>query len=277
MPDVLRLVAVAAALTVAVCVPAVASAATATAATSTATNCNDLPIVYLVHGINQGPTVSNPQITQSPTLLSFRNDLESDTDIPGFKWWVIEYPAASGFNVVATWDTYMNDGERNLQSNITSWNKRTCSGDRHIALVGYSMGAWVIDKWLQDHKSEWGEVKAVTLYGDPCWHNSHFNYGLTRLFLDSYGCGPASTYPYPEAKAQVPFPIVSYSLNLDPVSGDGYQGSFSVANTAAQGQAALTCWTGLLCPHLDYQTGKIGSGDVYDGASLVAKQFQGLL
>jgi hypothetical protein len=232
--------------------------------------CRTYPIVYLVHGIGQGPTVSHPQLSQSPTLYTFATDLRDTTS---FTARPVPYPAADGFNLVATWDTYMNDGVRNLQSDITQGNNSTCAGYRHIALVGYSMGAWVIDKWLQQHKSEWNEVTAVTLFGDPCWTSPKYNEGLTRLFLADYGCPPAKDYPYPAARSSVPFPIFSYTLNKDPVSGQGFSGSFTTLNADRQLASAIACLSPVTCPHLDYQTGWIGAGAVQDGANIVAAAF----
>ena len=253
-------------------------AAHASTGTAEDAECSAYPIVYLVHGINQGPTVAQPQLSQSPELSSVVTDLENNTDVPPFYWQTIVYPAASTLNVAATWDTYMNDGERNLQSSVAYWNARTCSGDEHIALVGYSMGAWVIDKWLQDHQSEWGEVSAVTLFGDPCWTSSGDNEGLVRLFLYNYGCGPGNDYPYPAAKSSVPFPVHSYTLNLDPVTGYGFRGGGNrlvptvEARRAHQLAVAVGC-KNTSCPHYDYQVGQSGAGLVQDGANVVAAAF----
>jgi hypothetical protein len=281
MPNVLRRAAVVFAAAAAACTAAVSvPAAHASTTSATEAECNDLPIVYLVHGMNEGPTVSHPQLSQSPTLQSFVDDMNEDTPgnyySPSYYAQPVVYPAASRLNVGATWDTYMNDGERNLQSAITSWNNRTCSGYRHIALVGYSMGAWVIDKWLKDHKSEWGEVKAVTLFGDPCWTKPKYNEGLTQLFLFGYGCPSTTHYPYPAASSSVPFPIGSYTLNKDPVSGQGFSGGLTVLNADRQFASAAACLSPVTCPHLDYQNGWIGEGLVETGAEFVALHFVGL-
>lgn len=238
--------------------------------------CKTLPIVYYVHGIWQGPTVSHPQLNQSATLNTFNQDLGSMISGTRYTAKPVAYPAADGFNVGVTWDTYMNDGVRNLQSDITQGNNSTCSGDQHIALVGYSMGAWVVDKWLQQHKNEWGEVTAVTLFGDPCWTSSGHNEGLTRLFLLNYGCPPGGDYPYPAAKSSVPFTVKSYTLNKDPVSGDGFHGGQLslppnvLANQKAQLASAIACVSARICPHLRYESGQSGAGLVKEGATVVA-------
>lgn len=243
--------------------------------------CSTKPIVYYVHGIEEGPTVSHPQLSQSPTLETFDRDLSGLIDSYTYTAKPVPYPAASRYNLVGTWVTYMNDGVRNLQSAITQGNNSTCPGNRHIALVGYSMGAWVVDKWLQQHKNEWSEVTAVTLFGDPCWTSSGHNEGLVRLPpLFSYGCPPSKDYPYPAAKSSVPFPVMSYTVNLDPVSGYGFHGGALTpppnifANRTVQLAAAVGCFEPALCPHLDYQLGYSGAGLVDNGATLVANRLK---
>ncbi|MGH3252930.1 MAG: cutinase family protein [Trebonia sp.] len=239
----------------------------------TTPKCSTKPVVYYVHGIGQGPTVSHPQLSQSATLDTFNQDLGETIYSYTYTAKPVLYPAADGFNLLGTWDTYMNDGVRNLQSAITRGNNATCAANRHIVLVGYSMGAWVIDKWLQQHKSNWKEVAAVALYGDPCWTSSGDNEGLTRLSLLSYGCPPGKDYPAPAAKSSVPFPIRSYSLNKDPVSGQGFQGGGAhLANRAKQLAAAGVCLSSRTCPHLDYQLGYSGATLVEEGATFVAGQ-----
>jgi hypothetical protein len=39
-----------------------------------------------------------------------------------------------------------------------------------IVLVGNSLGAWVINEWLNFNKDLWGYISAVELYGDTLWH-----------------------------------------------------------------------------------------------------------
>jgi hypothetical protein len=277
MPNVLRRAAVAfaaAACTVAVSMPA----ANASSAKAAAAECDGTQVVYAVHGIGQGPTVSHPNIKQSPTLYDFQQDLKKyDSDAQVIP---ILYPAASSFNVGATWDTYVNDGERNLQPKITSHVNATCPQWRakSVSLVGYSMGAWVINKWLNDHKSEWNLIDTVVLYGDPCWTSPGDNEGVTRLFLNNYGCMPGKYYPQPAA--QVPFKVKTFSLGKDPVSGDGFRagGNRLVPTVNARRNHQLAALIGChgSCSHLQYQTGKSGGWMVDNGAWLVGTRFLAL-
>jgi hypothetical protein len=44
--------------------------------------------------------------------------------------------------------------------------KAACPGERFV-LVGYSQGAWIIDRYLKDTPSVHSRVAAVLVYGDP--------------------------------------------------------------------------------------------------------------
>lgn len=266
MPNVLRraavAVAAAAALTVAVSVPAAHANTIKTAAES----CDDSPIIFGLHGVNEGP--SSTVKTESPTLQSFNSDLEDDSD-EELALTSVPYPTVytNQWRSVASMLTVLNIGEVDLQADINAYINRTCSQDRKIALVGFSFGAWIINDWMMNHKSEWGDIKAVTLFGDPCWRSGLTNEGLVRLFGSGIACTPFLFYPYPSA--HTPFKAVSYSLKLDPVSGESWNGAANAAFGAAQLAAALVCKpAGKICPHLDYP----GTPTVNDGAELVVSK-----
>jgi alpha-beta hydrolase superfamily lysophospholipase len=54
-------------------------------------------------------------------------------------------------------------GEQHLQADITSYTAGCSASQDRIALVGYSMGAWVINKWIMDHPLERDMIRAVVL------------------------------------------------------------------------------------------------------------------
>jgi hypothetical protein len=266
MPNVLRraavAVAAAAVLTMAVSVPAAHANTIKTAAES----CDNSPIVFGLHGVNEGP--SSTITTVSPTLQSFDSDLKDDS---GGKLALsrVPYPTVytNQWGSMASMLAVLNIGEADLQADINAYINRTCSQDRKIALVGFSFGAWIINDWMMNHKSEWGDIKAVTLFGDPCWRSGLTNEGLVRLFGFGIECTPSLLYPYPSA--HTPFKVVSYSLKLDPVSGESWNGAANTAFKAAQLAAALVCKpAGKVCPHLDYP----GTPTVNDGAELVVSK-----
>jgi len=71
-------------------------------------------------------------------------------------------------NYRATLAKAVQDGENALQEELTSYTQGCTPSQDKIVLVGYSMGAWVINKWLVDYSSEWKMIKGVLMYGDPC-------------------------------------------------------------------------------------------------------------
>ena len=137
-----------------------------------------------------------------------------------------------------------------------------------IALVGYSMGAWVINKWIVDHPLEWDMIKAVVLYGDPCKVNGK-DKGLVREFAASYGCVPAKDYPYPlpGGTTAVPFPVQSWTMPRDPVAGAGWAGK---TQRPDQSGGALHQRRDVQ-DHLDYT----GGTEIYEGALFVVSQLVG--
>jgi hypothetical protein len=57
-----------------------------------------------------------------------------------------------------------------LNEHVRNTVLRECPNPK-IVLVGYSLGAWVIDDWLSRRENEilWQHIRAVELYGDPQW------------------------------------------------------------------------------------------------------------
>jgi hypothetical protein len=164
----------------------------------------------------------------------------------------------------------VNAGESALQTDVESWITGCQLSQIKIALVGYSMGAWVINKWLKDHPSEWILISAVVLYGDPCWKNGS-DQGLARLYGIT-GCSPAKNYPYPAPVGllTVPFLTQSWCAYHDPVCGGGY-----ASHKQTQLVAAENCKQGSKCRHLHYTDGAPRSGPLMEGAKFVVRQLIG--
>jgi hypothetical protein len=81
--------------------------------------------------------------------------------------------------------------------------------DTPISLVGYSLGALLIDNLLSSQGAERNAINAVELYGDPCWYNPDGGFrGLARYAATAgfrLGCFPANAYPYPDFLADHAF------------------------------------------------------------------------
>jgi hypothetical protein len=114
-------------------------------------------------------------------------------------------------------------------------------------------------------------IKAVVLYGDPCWVNGN-DQGLARLFVSSDGCMPARDYPYPLPGGTTanPFPVQSWTMSRDPVTGSGWAGA-SGLNRFSQLEAAINCSNAATCSHLDYT----GDTEIYEGAQFVVARLVG--
>jgi hypothetical protein len=121
-----------------------------------------------------------------------------------------------------------------------------------ISLVGYSLGALLINNMLSFHHREWSRIDAVVLYGDPCRYDPDgpgrglAQYAATAGFR--LGCFPQNAYPYPLASpAGLHFRVRSLCNANDPVCGRGWP-SYQFA-----GQLIAAALCGLdKCPHLSY-------------------------
>lgn len=243
-----------------------------------------IPVFFGLHGINEGPSTYGT--AEDEGFDYYQNQISGGV----FNYGVPYYrDSVSLFNLinppppisvpkeVAKLMLGVNDGENQLQSAIDSYKKGCTLAQLNIALVGYSMGAWVINKWLNDHPGEWILIKAVVLYGDPCWVDGS-DQGLIRAVAGAgvaglVGCSSAKTYPYPAPQGiiTVPFLAESWCVGGDPVAGCGFG-----SNLAKQIPAALACLPpNTSCPHLWYRVGRPAAATLKYGAQFVVQQLIG--
>lgn len=230
-----------------------------------AEKCNNVPAFFGLHGMGEGPSKTISAI--SPELESFDTDQNAISGAVGI--YPVPYPTIypSNLRSLATTNSVLKTGESNLDHDLKSYTKGCSASKDKIALVGYSMGAWVINKWIVDHASERRMIKAVVLYGDPCWTHGK-DRGLDRLSQAGDGCMSAEYYPYPKAggaKANG-FAVQSWTMPRDPVTGAGWG-----ANKVGQLAAAVGCTSAKTCSHLDYT----GSTEIYQGAQFVVSRLVG--
>ena len=223
-----------------------------------------VPVFFGLHGMGEGPSLNIS--TTSPELGSFddaQNAISGAVFIAPVSYTTV-YPNA--LSVITSLYGALINGENSLQADITSYSKGCSVSQDKIALVGYSMGAWVINKWIVDHPLEWPMIKAVVLYGDPCWVYGK-DQGLVREYAGGHGCMPAKSYPFPvKVGSLVPFPTESWSAYKDPVSGSNWAGQKS-----PQLKAAENCTNPKTCTHLDYT----GSSAIKGGAQFVVSKLVG--
>jgi hypothetical protein len=136
-----------------------------------------------------------------------------------------------------------------------------CPQQRFV-LAGYSMGAWVIDDWLDQHPSSWDKIAAVRQYGDPGWKHKTkvpgiVDKGLTRMIVD---LPEDPAFPSKAHRSQ----WKTTCLWLDPVCGSGFG-----AVAQVQLASAAAC-LGVKCAHYDYVTKKAKKG----GKWLASKAFR---
>jgi Cutinase len=222
-----------------------------------------------VHGTGEGP--SSTDSTDSPeikaTFAAFAAD-EQKLNEHGARLEYYSYPTVSFSDYLpANWPTLgatIDDDAAQLETELKSFSS-SCP-DTPISLVGYSLGALLINDMLGSYDNEWNHIDAVELYGDPCWYNPHGGYrGLAQYAAAAgirLGCFPQKAYPYRlVSPAGFPFAVQSLCISGDPICGQGWPPQ------AIGGQiiAATLCPLDR-CPHLDYSG---VSAD--DGANFLAE------
>ena len=250
-------------------VPSVASAPAAKAAT-----CPSVLVVGL-HGVGEGPSPTVP--AKSATIEDTFKAVLSDVKHAGQSGWSVDdvdyqtVPASdfsSPAGVKAVLDVVYKNAvhlEKYLLEPITS----VCPGTE-IDLVGYSLGAWIINYMLTTFNTEWSHIGAAVFYGDPCWYNS--SGGYTGMAQYAAGCIPESTYPDPISSRSSPFQVLSVCNYHDPICGQGYPPT--TIGIIQQYLGAKACEHAppgptSSCTHYDYTYGYPKSGSTVNGASFL--------
>lgn len=208
-----------------------------------------------VHGTNEGP--SSTESKDSPeikaTFAAFAAD-EQERGEHGARLQYYAYPTVTFADYLpVNWPalaTTIDDYASELEGELASFSY-SCP-HTPISLVGYSLGALLINNMLTSYGDEWDFIDAVELYGDPCWYNPHGDYqGLARYAATvglGLGCFPQNTHPYPlMSHAGAHFQVQSLCANMDPVCGQGWP-PYEIG-----GQIIAAALCGLdKCPHLSY-------------------------
>jgi hypothetical protein len=236
------------------------------------------PVFFGLHGMYEGPSKTVQQISPEIQGFDYEQNLISGAvlNVP------VPYPTATAsLQDMVNLGSTVATGEKHLQSHLANWAQGCKPSQLRIALVGYSMGAWVIATWLLEHPAEWNMIRAVVLYGDPCWIHSP-DAGLLRYTGHSGvpdGCSPVKYYPYPAPhQGDTHPPIQSWCIGLsgggDPVCGGGFGGWTNPINEGKQVTAATQC-KDLTCPHNWYRVGQPGEATLKSGAQFVVQKLIG--
>jgi hypothetical protein len=147
-------------------------------------------------------------------------------------------------------------GVDELHKHIRETVLKECKNPK-IVLVGYSLGAWVIDEWLSKHQDLWSYIRAVELYGDPMWYR--FGPAFPAATPETYKglLRHLDQYPRPyENNPQGPGGELSKRwqsrcLVGDPICGEGYVGFGAFDAQALDG---IQCNADPSCKHRQYHT-----------------------
>ena len=253
-------------------VPAAAVPATQAMALAGSTNCPAAEIIGM-HGTGEGPSATD--ISDSPeigtTFSAFIAD-ERKLSEHGAHLEYYPYPTVSFAEYLPTnWPELaitINDSANELEVELESFSD-VCPGTP-ISLVGYSLGALLIDNMLSSYSNEWDNVNVVELYGDPCWYNPHGGYrGLAQYAVKAgfpLSCFPENAYPYPLASlVRLHFLVQSLCNYKDPVCGQGWP----PYEIGGQIITAALCAV-YTCPHRSY----VGTATSYGAEFLAENAFK---
>ena len=216
-----------------------------------------------VHGTGEGPSSTNsknsPEI--KATFAAFTTD-EQKLGTSGAR--LVYYPSPTvtfADYLVAAWPKLyqvVNGYAGELEAELEGFS-HDCPGTP-ISLVGYSLGALLINNMLSSYSNEWNFIDAVELYGDPCWYNPKGDYRGLAQYASAVGfrlgCSPENAYPYPLVSG-VGFHFLVQSLcnNKDPICGQGWP----LYEIGGQIVAAAMCALGK-CPHMFYSGAAVSYG-----------------
>ncbi|WP_027943495.1 cutinase family protein [Amycolatopsis taiwanensis] len=206
------------------------------------------PLVVGVHGVGEGPDEygsGNPSAPLNDTIKRLRK-LQTARKSPEAEALFLRYPTISahtladlGFWGNGSFFAAVKNASRGLDREVSR--ARKACPDRRIALVGYSLGAWIIDDYLagQDTAAQQRAISAVVLYGDPEWPIPSPG-GLAREF------GHVHISPYKPQWLRERF--LSMCLPHDVVCNAGHD------TAGARVQQLAACVAGLPgCAHRRYQ------------------------
>jgi predicted esterase len=264
------------------------TAVPASAAPAANPYCNT-PVFFGLHGVGEGPSSTDSKL--APELTGFddaQNQISGAVLADLVSYTTVSFSALDLLpdNPQLASDVYkavtaVSNGVSQLDKYFNNWISGCQIDQPKIALVGYSMGAWVINDWLDHNPGDWIYIKAVVLYGDPCWIDGA-DKGLVRAagiagVAGLVGCMSARTYPYPAATdVYTPhFKTQSWCVGGDPVCGGGFKGKLAKMVKGGLGCLADTKPPYTRCPHYWYRTGEPAAVTLKDGAQLVVSQLVG--
>lgn len=136
------------------------------------------PFVVGVHGMGEGPDEKGagaPSAVLNDTVNRLRG-LRAAHKGPDAETLFLRYPTINAHTLAdldfwrsGNFFTTVKNASRGLSHEV-SRARSTCP-QRRVALLGYSLGAWIVDDYLAGQSAAFRQrtISAVVLYGDPEW------------------------------------------------------------------------------------------------------------
>jgi len=254
-----------------------------TIAAGTAGNCNpsanNCPNVYFigVHGI--GEDAGSPELDETWQVFNANRPTDKTAHYISLAYHAPDFKSWNDIaNLIVPAEQ---EGVQNLTVLIRKENNgilRNCP-TQSIVLVGYSLGAWIVNDWLDKNMDIWPNIVAVELYGDPLWEHWVNDFGQNRLYAGLAQFVVPNSRPYEGDSPQGPLGITGRwqsrclpGVSGEPICGEGYSmlklgaeeqfepvtnpsaGQFGYIHPPNQALDAVNCVADN-CPHLKYFMG----------------------
>lgn len=177
-----------------------------------ATTC---PVHFLgLHGLNERSDLHSPSV--NATWKTFESEVGAKAARPRRD--IIHFPLVTTQEFLARTTWSRNGMEPDVNKGVQAVQRTmdraisTCPTTKFV-LTGYSLGAWVVDKFLLTDTRRRPQVLAAQLYGDPQWNDPGKGQGLAVIL----GRGLRTSYPPSADRVQ------SLCNHRDPVCGTGYR------------------------------------------------------
>jgi len=167
-----------------------------------------------LHGLNEESDLRSPPL--NATWKTFESAVTAKAARPIRN--LISFPKVTTPEFLGKSATNRTGVEPDVKAGVTALQRtmdravRQCPSTKFV-LAGYSLGAWVVDRFLLTDSRRRPLVLGAQLYGDPQWNEHGKGQGLAVLF----GHGLPTTYP------PLPDRVQSLCNHRDPICGTGYR------------------------------------------------------
>jgi hypothetical protein len=226
------------------------------------------PIEFVgVHGVQEALNAS--ELNMGPevhdTFLKFRTSAQNvGLDIAGYGVPYTSITLVELLKQSTKNSPNVQEGVKLLTDHVRS-QKDSCP-DQRVALVGFSEGAWIVDKFLHDASSDLtSRITAVVLYGDPQFDHTATDFVALSTSGDGVARSSSKIAISPYLPKSLSGRAVSYCLSEEVGTLKRRQGHDPVCNFSLLTSAGIndlnSCLLGVVnnklssgCVHLHYKT-----------------------